>query len=213
MRQPSSVPVTFPLAPCYHPQEARPLVAAGETRLMPDSDEALMLRCRDGDAAAFGVLVARHHGPVFRYLLRVTGDREAASDLLQDTFVAAYEAREAYVPSGRFTGWLYTIATNKARNHRRHGTVAGVPADPPRSVEQVAAGGELRGAVREAVLALGDGDREAILLREIAGLSYEELGPALGCTPGAARVRAHRARVRLRELLAPYFGTSGEERP
>jgi len=179
---------------------------------MTDSDESLMLRCRDGDSRAFGVLLERHHRPVFRYLLRLTGDREAAEDLMQETFVSAYEARGAYTPSGRFTGWLYTIATNKARSFARSRRRPPAAPDPGvREPEAAYLVEELRGAVCTALGRLEARDREAILLREIAGLDHAELGAVLCCSPGAARVRAHRARRRLRELLAPYCeGQTGE---
>ena len=83
------------------------------------TDEGLMLQYRDGDAAAFDILYARHRGSVYRFLLHQTGKREVADELFQDVWMRAINARSGYQPTAKFTTWLYRIASNRLTDHYR----------------------------------------------------------------------------------------------
>ena len=79
----------------------------------PESDESLMCRYRDGDAAAFELLYARHRGGLFRFILRQVATAALAEELFQDTWLRVVGARERYAPSARFATWLYKMARNR----------------------------------------------------------------------------------------------------
>jgi RNA polymerase sigma-70 factor (ECF subfamily) len=146
-------------------------------------------------------LFAEHRRGVFRYLSRFVGQADAAHDLTQEVFLRVARARapESGVASGR--AWVFTIARNVALNHvrdrvRRPASVALVDASRPATQE-------LTVALGEALAALADLDRDVFLLRETAGLSYDEIAGACGLSVDAVRSRLHRAREQLRRSLEP----------
>lgn len=166
-----------------------------------------MLAVRDGDAAALDRLFARHHRRLYGFLVRMTGDRHAAEDLVQEAFLRLLRHRETYQPSGRFEAWLFRIGRNLAHDHHRgrHATIplddAGelepVEPDAPRLLE----GDDARRALEQAMASLPIQHREVLLLRGVEGLTNEEIASVLGCSDGAARVRIHRATAALRNLI------------
>src|SRR5689334_19063057 len=85
----------------------------------PDEDARLMLRLQDGEDVALNRLMERWHEPLIRFILRYTGNLTDAVDLAQEVFVRVYQHRSRYRPKGRFSTWLYAIATNLCRNHAR----------------------------------------------------------------------------------------------
>jgi RNA polymerase sigma-70 factor (ECF subfamily) len=145
-------------------------------------------------------LFAHYRTPVYRFLYRLIGDRAAAEDLTQDVFVRALDA--VYEASERERAWVFQIARNLARDHGRRmvhrRSVALPPQEPSAFVDRAAAL-----AVHEAIARLPDLEREMFLLREVAGLTYDEIALACEVTPDAVRNRLHRARLSLREALAP----------
>jgi RNA polymerase sigma-70 factor (ECF subfamily) len=182
-----------------------------------------MLRLRDGDDLALNELMDRWQRRVTGYLLRLTGDQTTACDLAEETFVQVYQSRDRYKPSGAFSTWLFSIATNLSRNfarwRRRHPVVSmdaiENPGDLPLSeriedqkpdpgVEIEAS--ERASAVREAVLALPDDQRQAIVLFEYEDLSHEEIAAVMGCTAKAVEARLYRARAALRDRLERWLG-------
>lgn len=166
-------------------------------------------------AMDFAALVEELGPRLLRFLRRMVGDEDLAEDLLQEAFVAAYQHRaEARPKSAR--AWLFAIAANRARNALRDGRwsvtdgervgarlerAEGTDATP----EGEALRHELRGQIMAAVAHLPADSREAVLLRDMENLPYPEVARAMGVTEGAARVRVHRARERLREALRPYL--------
>jgi RNA polymerase sigma-70 factor (ECF subfamily) len=144
-------------------------------------------------------LVAAHRQGVYRYLCRVIGKADAAHDLTQEVFL---RVSRASVPETTETGqraWVFRIARNIALNHVRDGRRR---PEPVALVERgTAATQELGLAVREALAALPEIDRDVLLLRESVGLSYEEIAEACDLTAHAVRSRLHRARLTLRETL------------
>lgn len=181
----------------------------------PDSDEALMLRYRDGDAKAFELLYQRHKGPMYRYLLRQCGSRALAEELFQDVWTRLIQARSRYVVKAGFTTWLFRIAHNRLVDHYRrqaHGVVmtacAGPLPEPPVAASQEPENrvhGEQRLQRLLTLLeALPDEQREAFLLREEAGLSVAEIGRVTGTARETAKSRLRYAVQRLREGLREW---------
>ena len=171
------------------------------------SDEELMARVIAGDMGALGELFERYKAPLFRFLYRFTSDAALAEDTLLDAFLRVHDRRRTYRHGMRFSTWLYTIAHHLAVDRlkhasRRHSELASdLPGDDAttRDFER----SELSLAVRQAVQTLPPDQRAVIVLREYHGLSYREIAIVTGAREDAVRVRAHRARLALREALAP----------
>ena len=149
-------------------------------------------------------LVAAHRQGVHRYLCRIVGSADTAHDLTQEVFL---RASRAGVPETTDTGqraWVFRIARNLALNHLRDGRRR---PEPMALVERgTAATQELQMAVREALAALPDVDRDVFLLRESVGLSYDEIAAACDLTANAVGLLLHRARLTLREVLGGPVG-------
>jgi RNA polymerase sigma-70 factor (ECF subfamily) len=137
---------------------------------------------------------------LFRYFVRAVGHAETARDLTQDVFVRVSRSVIPAAPEAALRGWLFQIARNLALDHHRSGQRrppaeplidTGRPASQDTSVE-----------VNEALASLADVDRDVFLMREVAGLAYDEIATACGLTPDAVRSRIHRARLQLRDRLS-----------
>lgn len=178
-------------------------------------DAALMARVRTGSREAFAAVVERHKDAVVNYLTRLTGDRDRAEDLAQETFVRLWQAPR-YDEQGKLLPFLFRIATNLVRTEERRarrwrllvpllphaGTaVAGVaPADPARAVLRR----ELRERLLQEIATLPVAFRAPLVLRDVEELSYDEIAAALGCPEGTVKSRINRARALLRERLQSY---------
>jgi RNA polymerase sigma-70 factor (ECF subfamily) len=173
---------------------------------MDGDDAALVGRCLQGDQNAFRSLVERYHGPLYRLAARMLGNSEDAKDATQDAFVSAYEHLASYDPRHRFFSWIYRILVNDCLNVLRarrpvetlDPLLAGDD-DPFSRVES----GEMRDRVRTALLRLTDEQREVILLRHFAELSYREIADATDVPEKTVKSRLFAARQRLGELLLP----------
>ena len=174
-----------------------------------EADEALMERyAREGDRAAFRVLFERYGGPLQGFFLRGVRDAVVAQDLVQTTFLHVHRARRDFDPTRPFKPWLYTIATNVRREHwRRKKRKPESPLEPGQegSVQPEASSASDR-LVRRALQDLPDNQREVLLLRWYAGLSFPEIATSLGIQTNAAKVRSHRAMKALRALLGGDHG-------
>jgi len=200
-----------------------------------DPDVRLMLQFRDGNAAAFEELVRRYQGRLLTILEHLVGSREQAEDLTQDVFMRVYKARERYEPEARFSTWLFTIANNVASNalrSRSRRREVGVPEgngddSRPLRLDQLAkaASGfmptraldkaEQAEMVRQAVAALNERQRMALLLAKFEGMSYQDIAQTMGLSVQAIKSLLSRARVNLKEILTPYVeqGSPPQERP
>jgi RNA polymerase sigma-70 factor (ECF subfamily) len=178
------------------------------------SDETLMAAVMAGDGAALATLVEHHHSPLLGYLYRlVGGDRPLAEDLCQETFLRLLQQPQ-YQPSRPFKPWLYTIATNLARDHFKSATVsrtlrqAGQEErlltlhDPMSGPKERALAAEQGREVAAAFAQLGE-EYRAALLRFYQGLSLREIADALHIPLGTVKSRLSVGTHRLRELLAP----------
>jgi RNA polymerase sigma-70 factor (ECF subfamily) len=190
---------------------------------IPEADVSAMQRLQAGDDLALNEIMGRWKQPLASYLLRQLESHEDASDLTMETFVRVYESRHRYAPSARFARWLFTIATNLARNHvrwkERHPEVtleAGEdetsPLDNLADAAPCAATQletkERAKAVREAITDLPHDLRTALLLFEYEGLSHAEIASIEGCTAKAIETRLYRARQYLEQKLASWLKKS-----
>jgi RNA polymerase sigma-70 factor, ECF subfamily len=176
-----------------------------------DEDVRLMLAFRAGDERAFDALFERWAGRVLRFVERMVGEASVAEDLVQETFVRVWRARERYEPEARFSTWLFTIAGNAARNElrrparraphasldeEREGASLELAAEGPGA--DVLVDARRTGQGLEAALAgLPERQREALWLRAVEGLSYAEVAGALATSEQAVKALIHRARVAL----------------
>lgn len=182
-----------------------------------EADASAMARLQAGDDLALNEIMGRWKQPLAAYLLRQLGSHEDAVDMTMETFVRIYESRQRYAPTARFARWLFTIATNLARNHvrwkQRHPEVTLEAEEGEESpMENMAdaapnAGKQMetreRGqAVRKAIADLPPDLRTAVLLFEYEGLSHAEIAAVEGCSAKAIETRLYRARQTLEQTLA-----------
>jgi RNA polymerase sigma-70 factor (ECF subfamily) len=190
-----------------------------------DPDAALMLRVKQGDMRAFTELVDKYKQPVMNLVYRMIRDATEAEDIAQHVFVQVHKSADRYQVSSRFSTWLFTIARNLCLNEIRRRTRH--PADsmdaqhpemedqPYQQYEDKKAASapesllinELERKIDEAVAALPENQREAILLCRQDELSYEEIAKVLGCSVSATKSLIHRGRETLKQKLKPYLRT------
>jgi RNA polymerase sigma-70 factor, ECF subfamily len=168
-------------------------------------DAALVERCLGGEQRAFEALVQRHQRSLFTVAARMLGSRDDAADATQNAFVRVYENLGSYDPRHRFFSWIYRILVNECLNtlRARRGTEGLVDsidtADGPLEALEAA---ERRGRVQRALMTLQPDLRVVIVLRHYTGLSYEEIGEAVGGLPvKTVKSRLYSARQRLAQLL------------
>lgn len=173
------------------------------------SDETLAQAIQQGDRAALGELVTRHHGPLVGYLYRMTGSqRLLAEDLAQETFVRLLRSIHTYQYPRPFKAWLYALATHLARDHYKSAdTQRTIALSPEFEVEtedlpeSQAILTDQSHAVAAAIQALPAHQREAIVLRYYQGFSHAEIGEALHIPIGTVKSRLSNGLARLRQLL------------
>lgn len=183
--------------------------AARGGQWVEEADEALMERyALSGDRAAFRTLFDRHSGRLQGFFLRGVRDAVVAQDLVQTTFLHVHRARRDYDPQRPFRPWLYTIASNVRREHWRRKKRKPEAALEPGHEGSVApeASTATDRLVRRALGELPDNQREVLLLRWYAGLTFPEIAQSLGINTSAAKVRSHRAMKALRALLGGDHG-------
>ena len=184
---------------------------------MDVSDSELMSRLAAGDDLALNALMKRWGDRISAFLFRMTGQRETAVDLAQETFVKLYQARGRYKPQGHFSTYLFAIASNLARNHSRwmarHPTVsidstdsdgAGILAEPEDTQQtpgEAALSREKSAIIHRAILSLPLDLREALTLFVHEQMSYAEIAQLTHCSAKAVETRIYRARQILKEQL------------
>lgn len=190
-----------------------------------DEDESLLLEsARSGDFASFEKLVTASEGRVYNHLVRLVGNPEDARDLLQETYLSAYRNLGTFKGDSAFSTWVYRIATNHAlmrlrkkqpqevafddlpiptHEELRSRNISDWAIDPREAILRK----ELREKLQRAIDELPSLYRAVVVMRDVEELSTEETAAALGITEGAVKTRLHRARIFLREALAPYLGS------
>jgi RNA polymerase sigma-70 factor, ECF subfamily len=173
-------------------------------------DATLVVRAREGDITAFEALVRRYRLPVYRIAVRILTDPASAADTAQEAFISAWRRLDEIKAEQAFAAWLYRIAVTRAlsalRTLRPQVPLDESVATPDRSPgpeEQALANG-LAVALRRALDRLTPEQRACWVLREMEGMSYEEVATILHTTPDAVRGRLHRARPQLAEDLKPW---------
>jgi RNA polymerase sigma-70 factor (ECF subfamily) len=180
-------------------------------------EAALVQRCADGDESACAELVAEHQRMVFQLALNLLGDRDEALDLSQEVFLRVFRTIHRFRGQSSLRTWIYRIAVNQARNRHRfwrrrhradqvsldqhladHGDLVSLAEATP---ERVLAQKELATQLNQALEGLPFDQRTAIVLREIDGLSYDEIAYSLGVAVGTVKSRLTRARQALRSEL------------
>ncbi len=174
------------------------------------TDEALIKKFRAGDRGAFAQLVSKYERPLVNFLYRMTGDAGRAEELFQESFLRVFKHAGRFDTSRKFKTWLYTIASNLARNElRRRGKelpLTGVPASTGPGPQEKLESKEVEESVRGAVALLPEDQRLVLTMRIYQELTYEEIGEILGCSTGTAKSRMFYAMEKLRrhlEYLAP----------
>ncbi len=174
--------------------------------LAPDSsDEELMCRVRDGETQLLGQLFERYGERLYRYCWRMNQDRQLSEDLVQEAFCRALRFRSSFREGHRFESWIYSILRNLQMDHWRRKKFEGewdegmdLPARDASASEQLTARQETD-LLHEALQRLAPAKRELLIMARFEEMSHESIAEVLGCEPGAARVRLHRALSSLRE--------------
>ncbi|HEY1773416.1 MAG TPA: RNA polymerase sigma factor RpoE [Gammaproteobacteria bacterium] len=186
-----------------------------------DADQVLVQRVQRGDKAAFDVLVRKYQHKIVKLVTRYVHDGAEALDVSQEAFIKAYRAIHGFRGDSAFYTWLYRIAINTAKNHlvaegRRpleHGMDLQDPdqydvqarlkdVDTP---ERLLLTDEIQRTVEAAIAGLPEDLRTAIVLRELEGMSYEQIAETMGCPVGTVRSRIFRAREAIDEKLKPLL--------
>ncbi|MDR2209313.1 MAG: RNA polymerase sigma factor RpoE [Azoarcus sp.] len=192
-------------------------------------DQLLVERVQSGDKQAFGLLVSKYQCKLHRLLARLVRDTAEVEDLAQETFIKAYRALGSFRGESAFYTWLYRIGVNTAKNHfaaQAHRVPVLTWTDPG-EIEGVEGAERLHDfdtpehqlmtrqialTVDETMSGLPDELREAITLRELEGLSYEDIASIMDCPVGTVRSRIFRAREAIALRLRPLLGTRADER-
>ncbi len=193
------------------------------------SDEDLLARSLDDDLSAFDVIVNRYKDRLYNFVLRFVKDQQTAEDIVQDTFLRAYRNRKSFQAVAKFSTWIYTIAGNLAKSELRRrkrwrflsigvqnedtGTTFELPdtgATPDLDTETALAEVHIQAALDR----LPERYREAVMLRDIEGLDYDEIAQIIECPLGTVKSRINRGRLRLQEELgelADALSIGGDE--
>ena len=194
---------------------------------MPDLDDELMERYRAGDEAAFTLLVRRHQQPLINFIARYISDRDGAEDLAQETFIRIFKAARRYKPGhAHFKTWMYHIASNLCKNELRNrgrrnryrvdsvvgsdgdseqiDLIESAPAHATSQPEVALERKELHEAIQHAIAELPERYRLPLVLRDLQGLSYDEISDALELRSGTTKSRINRARLMLKDKLKSY---------
>jgi RNA polymerase sigma-70 factor (ECF subfamily) len=184
------------------------------------SDERLLADARAGDRGALEALLERHQAQVYRFGMKMCRDPEDAKDVLQDTLLAVARGIRDFRGASSISTWLYTIARSFCIKKRRKGKFApdeersletgSAPAkqlpDPARRPDEALAGKQVEQALERALGELEPIYREVLLLRDVEGLTAPEVAQVLGVSAQAVKSRLHRARLSIRERVAPLLG-------
>jgi RNA polymerase sigma-70 factor, ECF subfamily len=189
-----------------------------------DDDRRLIAECLEGRRDSFGVLVTNYQARLYNAAVRLVDTPEDAADVVQDAFLSAYQSLHSFKGDAEFFTWLYRIAFNTAismkrkrkttlsLDARRNGELGPHSREPVDASEYVKPGAALERTEEEKLLhnalaRLSGEHREVLLMKDIDGLKYEEIADVMGVPIGTVRSRLHRARLELRDLLAPLEDT------
>lgn len=202
----------------------KPTGAAVRERLRELEDSAVVGVFLEGEERAFDELVARYQTRLLNFVFRTIGDREKAEDLVQEVFVRVYRHLHRFDRSKKFSTWIYTIASNLAKNELRNRSrnplvlfqsIRKTWQDDDRPLQFEDAGSRpddlfrkrhLRTLVEESVEQLPEHHRQVFVLRELEGKSYEEIAEITSCNLGTVKSRLNRARNAFASIIEPHLG-------
>jgi RNA polymerase sigma-70 factor, ECF subfamily len=196
-----------------------------QNRTIADDDADSVTRCRRGDTEAFAVLVRRHQKKMLNVAFRMIGDYDEACDVVQEAFLSAYRAIGKFRGDARFSTWLCGIVLNHSRSHvkrkaarsrreawslddpveSKDGSLVNEPHSREESIVERIEKRELEAKVQECIGFLDGEQREVLVLRDIQGFSYEEIGVLLKLPEGTVKSRLFRARNALKDGLRGYL--------
>lgn len=197
--------------------------AAIRQQLREMDDSAVVTAFLKGEERAFNELVQRYQNRLLNFVYRTVGDRERAEDLVQEVFVRVYRHLHRFDRSKKFSTWVYTIASNLAKNELRNRsrnplvlfqTVQKNWEDDDRAIDfedpnsrpdDLYRKRHLREVVEKSVAQLPEHHRDVFVLRELEGKSYEEIAEITGCNLGTVKSRLNRARTSFAEIVAPWI--------
>ncbi len=198
-------------------------------QVVKEEDRQLVSRAQAGDISAFEALVDTHRDKVYGLALRMSRSEADAAEITQDTFLSAYQHLKEFRGDAAFGSWVHRIAANNALMRLRHrrvvqaaegelsgpefterGSLTEYPnRDWSRDAENRILDAELGRAIQEATDRLPEGYREVFLLKDVEGLSYEQIAEATGDSIPAIKSRLHRARLALREAIDQFYNQGG----
>ncbi|MDA0747814.1 MAG: sigma-70 family RNA polymerase sigma factor [bacterium] len=179
------------------------------------TDVDILAEVADGDIDAYGKIVNRYKARLYNFVFRFVGDRETAEDIVQETFLRAFKKRKEYRAIANFSTWLFTIAGNLAKSELRRrkrwrlfslhkdeesDTGMELPDEtfrPDTLTESSIADVQ----IQQAILSLPENYRQVVLLRDVEGLSYQEISEISNCPVGTVKSRVNRARLKLQQKL------------
>lgn len=194
--------------------------------MQSENEQEIIALCRKGDVEAFEMLVKAYQGKMFNIAYRITGNAEDAAEAVQDAFVSAYRNLNTFEQRARFSTWVYSITVNASRNrlsqtrartaHEAHslddppdpdcGRARREPAaEGPSALDQLT-GKEQQAKIQECLNRLEPEFREVIVLRDVQGCAYDEIGTMLGIAAGTVKSRLFRARESVRTCLKKLMG-------
>jgi RNA polymerase sigma-70 factor, ECF subfamily len=218
--------------------EAPTTTHAGIPAAEASDDQRLVERARQRDVAAFELLVSRYRSKVYGLALRMMQDPSDAEEVLQETFISAWQNLPGFRGESAFGSWLYRVCANFCLMRLRRKKIEAVDETPQqpgqelpgprfdsegqllaqpsydwsRGTEEKALDHELRRAIEQATNRLPDDHRTVFLLKDVEGLSYEEIAESMGTTVPAVKSRLHRARLALREAIESFYAGPGRPR-
>ena len=179
------------------------------------TDVEILADVATGDIDAYGKIVNRYRGRLYNFLFRFVGERETAEDIVQETFLRAFRKRKEYRAIANFSPWLFTIAGNLAKSELRrrkrwrlfslhkddeNDTVMDLPDESFRP-DTVTESSIADVQIQQAILSLPEKYRQVVLLRDVEGLSYQEISEISKCPVGTVKSRVNRARLKLQQKL------------
>ncbi len=197
-----------------------------QNRTIADDDAGFVARCRRGDTEAFAALVRRHQKKMLNIAFRMIGDYDEACDVVQEAFLSAYRAIGKFRGDARFSTWLCGIVLNHSRSHikrkaarsrreagslddpveSKNGSFVNEPCSQEESIVERLEKRELDEKVQDCIGFLDGEQREVLVLRDIQGFSYEEIGVLLKLPEGTVKSRLFRARNALKDGLFRVLG-------
>ena len=174
-----------------------------------DDDFSLIKRFIEGDESAFKSLILRHKEKVRNIIYLNLNSSEAADDVAQDVFITVYKNLKNFRFESQFTTWLYRITINKCKDHLRKVKIRSIFSPIKESEEELGylpnhENSDIANIVQEAISRLPDKLRIPLVLKDMEGLSYQEIAESVQCEIGTVKSRIFRAREGLRNILKPY---------